>query len=476
MKYSTGIIVKLTKYNKNVIFISDFLILNFCFFLAKIITVDFFRTSYQIPDNLYPFILYSNLIWLLLSKVFGTYSIMRFDNAAKTLSRTFKIIIVYLLILYLDIFFLRYVKISPFYIINYSICFTLIYILIRVLQIYSLKSLRKKGVNNKKVIIIGLNKNTLDLYTTLNSELSFGYKILGFFADSDEKYPQYKQIINILGTYDDIFTYCELNHVDEMYFSTEKHEQSAIKKIIKFCDSNFIRFKIVPNFEKENIFNSKLSIDFYGDNPILVLRKEPLEKQTNIILKRVFDLFFSLFVILILYPIIFPAVIIIQKLTSKGPVFFIQKRSGQDNRVFNCIKFRTMFIDESNNIIGTQKNDPRITPFGKFLRKSRIDELPQFINVLKGDMSVVGPRPHMLKHTEEYSKIVDEFLVRHFVKPGITGWAQVTGYIDESKKLQEMKDKVKKDIWYIENWSFVLDIKIIMLTVFKICSKDKNAY
>lgn len=476
MKYSTGIIVKLTKYNKNVIFISDFLILNFCFFLAKIITVDFFGTSYQIPDNLFPFILYSNLIWLLLSRVFGTYSIMRFDNAAKTLSRTFKIIIVYLLILYLDIFFLRYVKISPFYIINYSICFTLIYTLIRVLQIYFLKSLRKKGVNNKKVIIIGLNKNTLDLYTTLNSELSFGYKILGFFADSDEKYPQDKQIINILGTYDDIFTYCELNHVDEMYFSTEKHEQSAIKKIIKFCDSNFIRFKIVPNFEKENIFNSKLSIDFYGDNPILVLRKEPLEKQTNIILKRVFDLIFSLFVILILYPVIFPVIIIIQKITSKGPVFFIQKRSGQDNKVFNCIKFRTMFIDESNNIIGTIKNDPRITTFGKFLRKSRIDELPQFINVFKGDMSVVGPRPHMLKHTEEYSKIVDEFLVRHFVKPGITGWAQATGYIDESKKLQEMKDKVKKDIWYIENWSFVLDIKIIMLTVFKICSKDKNAY
>ena len=189
-----------------------------------------------------------------------------------------------------------------------------------------------------------------------------------------------------------------------------------------------------------------------------------------------FDLFFSLFIILILYPLIFPAVIIIQKLTSKGPVFFIQKRSGQDNRVFNCIKFRTMFIDKSNNIIGTQKNDPRITPFGKFLRKSRIDELPQFINVFKGDMSVVGPRPHMLKHTEEYSKIVDEFLVRHFVKPGITGWAQATGYIDETKKLQEMKDKVKKDIWYIENWSFVLDVKIIMLTVFKICSKDKNAY
>lgn len=476
MIHSTGIVVKLTKYNKNVIFISDFLVLNYCFLLAKIITIDLFNNTNQLPNNLYPFILYSNLIWLLLSRVFGTYSIMRFDNAAKILSRTFKLIIVYLLILYLDIFFLRYIKISPLYIVNYSICFALIFISVRIFQIYILKSLRKKGVNNKKVIIVGLNKNTLDLSKTLHSELSFGYKILGFFASKDESYPSSKYPINILGNYNDIFTYCSSNPVDEIYFSTEKYEQHEIKKIIKFCDSNFIRFKIVPNFEKENIFNSKLSINFYGDNPILILRKEPLEKQTNIILKRVFDILFSLFVILILFPLIFPFVIIFQKLTSKGPIFFIQKRSGQDNNVFNCIKFRTMFINESNNIIGTLKNDPRITPFGKFLRKSRIDELPQFINVLKGDMSVVGPRPHMLKHTEEYSKLVDEFLVRHFVKPGITGWAQTTGYIDESKKLQEMKDKIKKDIWYIENWSFVLDIKIILLTVFKIFSKDKNAY
>lgn len=476
MKFSTGIIVKLTKYNKNVIFIFDFLILNFCFYLAKIITVDFFSTSYKIQYNLFPFILYSNLIWLLLSRVFDTYSIMRFEYAPKTLTRTFKLIIVYLLILYLDVFFLQNVKISTFYIINYSLCFTFLFSLVRILQIYLLKSLRKKGVNNKKVIIVGLNKNTLDLYKTLNSELTFGYKILGFFDDSDEKYQHDIQTINILGKYNDVFTYCEKNQVDEMFFSMEKHQQEAIKKIIKFCNSNFIRFKIVPNFQNENIFNNRLLIDFYGDNPVLVLRKEPLEKQTNKLIKRLFDLTFSLLIILCLYPLIFPLVFIILKLSSRGPVFFIQKRSGQDNKVFKCIKFRTMYINKYDNLSGTLKNDPRITSFGKILRKSRIDELPQFINVLIGQMSVVGPRPHMLKHTEEYSKIIDEFFVRHFVKPGITGWSQTTGYIDESNKLQEMKDKIKKDIWYIENWSFTLDIKIIILTLFKVFTKDKNAY
>ncbi len=476
MIHSTGIIVKLTKYNKNVMFFSDFLILNTCFLLAKVITLDLFDNAYQLPKNLFPFVLYSNLIWILLSRGFGTYSIMRFDNAAKILTRTIKLIVVYLLILYLDIFFLRYVKISPFYIVNYSVCFSIIFILTRVFQIYILKSLRKQGVNNKKVVIVGVNKNTLNLSETLHSELSFGYKILGFFASDDEKYQSNNYSVNILGTYNDIFTYCNYNKVDEIYFSTEKHEQSEIKNIIKFCDSNFIRFKIIPNFQKENIFNNRLLIDFYGDNPILVLRKEPLEKQSNIILKRLFDLIFSLIVILVLYPLLFPLVIIFQKITSKGPVFFVQKRSGQDNNVFSCIKFRTMYVNNDSELKGTYKNDPRITPFGKFLRKTRIDELPQFINVLIGNMSVVGPRPLMLKHTEDYSKLIDDFLVRHFVKPGITGWAQVTGFLDEENKFDEMYDKVKRDVWYIENWSFLLDLKIIFKTLTKIIYKDENAY
>ena len=472
---STGIIVKLTKYNKNVLFVSDILILNICFFLAKFLTINIFNNTNLIPENLFHFILYSNLIWILLSHVYGIYSIMRFDKAPKIISRTIKLIIIYLLILYLDIFFLRYNKISPLYIINYSILFSIIFILHRIFQIYILKSLRKKGVNNKKVIIVGINKNTIELSKTLNSELSFGYKILGFFK-SEQTLNQVDYNINILGIYDELFTYCTNNPVDEIYFSIENFEHSEIRKVVRFCDSHFIRFKIVPNFQNENIFNNRLLIDFYGDNPVIVLRKEPLEKQSNILVKRLFDLSFSLLIILCLYPLIFPLVFIIQKLSSKGPVFFMQKRSGQDNKVFKCIKFRTMYINKYDNLTGTLKNDPRITPFGKILRKSRIDELPQFINVLIGQMSVVGPRPHMLKHTEEYSKIIDEFFVRHFVKPGITGWSQTTGYIDESNKLQEMKDKIKKDIWYIENWSFTLDMKIIILTLCKVFTKDKNAY
>ena len=243
---STGIIVKLAKYNKNVLFISDILILNTSFFLAKFLTINIFNQTSQIPENLFPFILYSNLIWILLSRVYGIYSIMRFDKAPKIISRTIKLIIIYLLILYLDIFFLRYIKISTLYIVNYSIIFSIIFIFIRIFQIYILKSLRKKGVNNKKVIIVGINKNTIELSKTLNSELSFGYKILGFFK-SEKIHNQEDYSTNILGSYEELFTYCTNNHVDEIYFSIENFEHSEIRKIvrllqlIKKCYSLWIR-------------------------------------------------------------------------------------------------------------------------------------------------------------------------------------------------------------------------------------------
>lgn len=334
-----------------------------------------------------------------------------------------------------------------------------------------LRRLRKKGFNNKNVVIIGVNKNGLELEKILNKEVSFGYKVLGFFAvDLADTYTSSK----IIGHIDDFFKYEKIDVIDEVYFAASSCPEDKIKEIIQFCEKNFIRFKIIPSF-KQFTLNRHLNIDFYDDIPVVILRKEPLENLLNQILKRSFDLLFSLIVILFILSWLYPLVAIIQKLTSKGSVLFIQKRSGIDNKVFSCLKFRTMYENDQANEMGTLDNDPRITPFGKFLRKSRIDELPQFINVLFGEMSVVGPRPHMLKHTEEYSKLIDAFLVRQYVKPGITGWAQTTGYIDESRKLEEMQDKVKNDIYYIENWSFLLDMRIIFLTIYNVFKGDKNA-
>lgn len=202
----------------------------------------------------------------------------------------------------------------------------------------------------------------------------------------------------------------------------------------------------------------------------------PLYKGYNRIIKRTFDLMVSGVVLCTLFPIICLIVGLIIKLTSPGPIFFVQKRTGKDGKDFNCYKFRSMKVNKEADEKQATENDPRKTPFGNFIRNTSIDEIPQFVNVFLGDMSLIGPRPHMVKHTETYSKLIANYMDRHAVKPGITGWAQVTGLRGETKELNQMENRVKADIWYIENWSFLLDMKILMKTFLTILLGDKNAY
>lgn len=217
-------------------------------------------------------------------------------------------------------------------------------------------------------------------------------------------------------------------------------------------------------------------MELLADIPVLYIRDEPLLQSENKLIKRAFDFICSTFFLCTFYPFIYLIVGCIIKITSPGPIYFKQERSGENGEVFYCIKFRSMKLNKDSDKVQATENDPRKTKFGNFLRKSNIDELPQFINVWKGDMSMVGPRPHMLKHTEMYSNLINKYMVRHLVKPGITGWAQVTGFRGETKELSQMEGRVKKDIWYIENWSFLLDLRIILKTVINIMLGDKNAY
>jgi len=196
----------------------------------------------------------------------------------------------------------------------------------------------------------------------------------------------------------------------------------------------------------------------------------------NRIVKRIFDIVFSSLVIVFILSWLFPIIYFLIKMESSGPVFFVQTRSGLNNVPFNCYKFRSMRVNKDSDTVQATKGDSRITKIGAFLRKTSLDELPQFFNVLLGNMSVVGPRPHMLSHTEQYSQLIDQFMVRHFIKPGITGWAQVTGYRGETKLVEEMLGRVEADVWYMENWSFALDLKIIFMTVFKSVYGDAKAY
>jgi putative colanic acid biosynthesis UDP-glucose lipid carrier transferase len=223
-------------------------------------------------------------------------------------------------------------------------------------------------------------------------------------------------------------------------------------------------------------FKKQMHIDYLKEIPVISLRKEPLEDLGNRIKKRIFDIAVSSFVCVFILSWLIPIISILIWLESRGPAFFVQQRSGKNNKSFGCLKFRSMKMSQTAHLQQATKNDTRITRIGRFLRRTSLDEFPQFINVLRGDMSIVGPRPHMLKHTDEYSRLIGQYMVRQFLKPGITGWAQVSGYRGETRTVDQMQKRVEHDLWYLENWSLLLDMKIMAMTAFNTVKGDKNAF
>ncbi len=329
------------------------------------------------------------------------------------------------------------------------------------------------GRNTRRVVIVGSKDNALEIYHEMVDKTSTGYRVVGFFSNhEDHSLPDNTPS---LGGVEDTLPWLQNHQVDEVYccLSTE-HYLQEIFPIMDYCENHFVRFYYVPNLR--NYMKRKMNLELLGNVPILYIREEPLRQPTNRFFKRTFDIIVSSLFLCTLFPFIYIFVAIGTKLTSKGPVLFVQERSGENGQTFGCIKFRSMRVNADADKVQATKDDPRKTRFGNFLRKSSIDELPQFINVLKGDMSIVGPRPHMLQHTEQYSKLVNKYMVRHLIKPGITGWAQVTGYRGETHELSQMEGRVRRDIWYLENWSLLLDVRIIFKTVWNAIKQDENAY
>jgi putative colanic acid biosynthesis UDP-glucose lipid carrier transferase len=275
-------------------------------------------------------------------------------------------------------------------------------------------------------------------------------------------------------TLEDCFEYIQKNEVDEIYSSVAELTNKEILALIDFADNNLKILKFLP--DNKEIYTKKLEYDYYGFLPILSLRKIPIQEPLNQFIKRVFDVIVSLIVIVGVLSWLTPIIAIIIKLESKGPVFFKQKRNGLDYQEFFCYKFRSMKPNLVADLYQVTKGDERITRVGKIIRKTSIDELPQFINVLKGDMSVVGPRPHMVSHTHMYAERIDKFMVRHFIKPGITGLAQVSGYRGEVETDEDIINRVRFDIFYLENWSLLLDLKIVFQTIFNAVKGEKKAY
>ena len=245
-------------------------------------------------------------------------------------------------------------------------------------------------------------------------------------------------------------------------------------KVIDFADNNLKILKFLP--DNKDIYSKKLKYENYDYIPILSFRDIPLQEPVNQIFKRVFDIAFSSAVIIFLLSWLTPILAILIRLESRGPVFFKQTRNGFNYKEFDCYKFRSMTPNKDAHLHQATRGDQRVTKIGKFIRKTSIDELPQFFNVLFGDMSVVGPRPHMVSHTDMYAKRVDKFMVRHFVKPGITGLAQVSGFRGEVESDKDIINRVKYDIFYIENWSLLLDLKIIFQTAMNAVKGEEKAY
>lgn len=353
--------------------------------------------------------------------------------------------------------------------------FYLLLILSRIVERTLLSWYRSMGRNTCRVVFIGHDRALVDVYEDLTNDPATGYIVVGYYAD--ENIPDAPQGLERIGTLADLeeTVRTDIPHTQpHECFCCLSHDYSDfIVRLMRYCDKHIIHFYYIPR--KFGDFHLHMEPQQLGRTYVFSNLRLPLLEPTNQFIKRTFDIVFSSIVCLCLLPII-PIVALIQQIQSRGPVFFKQKRTGLNGRDFYCYKFRSMHVNKEADTAQATKNDPRKFPFGNFIRRTNIDELPQFFNVLLGDMSIVGPRPHMLHHTEVYSELINKYMVRHFCKPGITGWAQVTGFRGETKELWEMKERIQRDIWYIEHYSFWLDLKIIAKTALSVIRPDHNAY
>jgi len=374
--------------------------------------------------------------------------------------------------------------------ITFGIGWTICLFISRYIERQIIKFYRKLGRNTRMATFVGSDPELVGILRKLKNEATLGYQVKGYYGNEhleklvdeieevDKKNSKKDSVrLRRLGSYEDLLDAIkkdeELDLGDELYMCVSRLDRDRIRDVSRYCDQHVVRFFYVP-VSVETI-GLNLKREMVDDMEVFTTYENPLMNPVNKIIKRAFDIVVSLLILTIMLPFM-PILWLIIKTQSPGPLFFKQLRTGLDGKEFYCYKFRSMHVNEDADKVQATKDDPRKYPFGNFMRKANIDELPQFWNVLKGDMSIVGPRPHMLAHTEQYSQLIDKYMVRHFVKPGVTGWAQVTGFRGETKELWQMEGRVKRDIWYMEHWSIWLDIRIIWMTFKTIFIHDKNAY
>lgn len=446
----------------------DLVMLNLSFAVG--FSIKFHSFGHLLRSDYLILFLFINFMWLLIAKI-GDYSLDNRRRKTIAIYWDFVKAIFFNLVLTLAFISLIQGKYSKTFVLKYYLLFFILGGVSRVLFNWYLKMYRKRGYNFRRMVVVGVNPFSIDFVNELIQHPEYGYKFLGFFG-----YESQKEQENIrIQKFDKIHRFLLEYEIDEVYIALPSNPDYHIKELIKFCHLNYIKVNFLNEFI--HLLNRKtiqVNLDYNGPTPIVAVAKEPLEVTANKVFKRSFDLLFSIFVMIFILSWLFPIAAVMIKLSSRGPVFFKQKRTGLDGHTFDCYKFRTMKVNKDADAKQATAGDRRITRVGAFLRKTNIDELPQFINVLKGEMSVVGPRPHMLAHTRLYSRLIAPFMVRHWVKPGITGLAQAKGYRGETKEVRQMYQRVRMDVFYIQNWSFWFDLKIVLMTVWNMITMQKT--
>jgi putative colanic acid biosynthesis UDP-glucose lipid carrier transferase len=415
--------------------------------------------------------IFLNVVWMVSCTIFSLYKrahLFRTElflrNSAKAWFLFLQVTIIYV--------FLSGNAFSRSFLTSFLLGFGGILLVTRLLYTWLCRYVDFEERNIRKVVILGYNDMGKRIAAMLPEEEQH-VAILGYFEDYNRV--QELSMYPILGNLKECLDYAIANEVSEIYSTLLPRDNEYLYELAEVAEDHFIRVRFVLDY---NLFiNRNMHVEFIEDVPVLSLRREPLTELGNKIKKRAFDLVFSLLVITFLLSWLVPLIALIIRIDSKGPIFFTQNRLGRDKKIIKVFKFRSMKVAERDaEYKQATRDDDRITRVGRFIRKTSLDELPQFFNVLKGDMSICGPRPHPLKMNDTYRQVINKYMIRHFLKPGITGWAQVNGYRGETKELKDVQGRIEHDIWYMEHWNFWLDVKIIFLTVYNIIKGEENAY
>jgi putative colanic acid biosynthesis UDP-glucose lipid carrier transferase len=460
---------ELKKYMQNGLMLYDYVLLNLLHTLS-LLSVQHLNSQYS-PMQIVLFGLFINLVWYFIASSFRLYNIESQLLTNWNVVKVFFALLLFGISALLFLVLLHTPLINKLQLIPYYILLIVLIVLSRfIYQVIKYFLFKQSGFLNN-TLIIGYNNTAKKLAEYLQNSVG-ALKLVGF-VDEPENIKELSMLPVFSGIANTI-NIAKQYGINEIYSTITPEEHPEVAQLLPLTEQACMRLHFVPNVS--HFIEKGMVVQNLHHLSICSIRKDPLEDVGNRIVKRIFDLSVSSFVVVFILTWLYPLMAIMIKLSSKGPVLFLQLRSGLNDKPFYCLKFRTMRMNDHADHIQATKNDSRVTWVGKLLRKSSLDEFPQFLNVLKGEMSIVGPRPHMLKHTKQFSEVERHYMVRHLLKPGITGWAQVNGYRGEIKDPTQLTGRIECDIWYLENWSFLLDIKIVLLTIYRVFAGDKNAY